>query len=229
MIRMNDGTLDKPRALLMQLINDADSDVTLASLSESLGRNRAYLHQYVHKGSPRELKEGDRIKLGKTLGVTPASLRTGNLDRDVEEEDDNSQYSVVSVPMYDFRPGMGGGGVVLDENPDGMMPFPRPFLRRIRLHGANLVSVTCEGDSMSPTLQSGDQVLINVDDQNPASGGIFALNDSGHVVVKRVEKIPGTDPVRLKLISDNAFHTDYEVLADDTRIIGRVVFFMRRI
>ena len=222
--------LDKPRRLLMQLVSDAPSDVTLASLSEGLGRNRAYLQQYVHRGSPRELKEGDRIALGKALGVTPRALKTGELDRDIEEHDDTpDRYGVVTIPMFEFRAGMGGGGVILDEDPAGIFPIPRPYLRKVRLGGANLVSITCEGDSMTPTLMSGDQVMIDVDDRNPARGGIFALHDGDTLVVKRVETIPMSDPPMVRLISDNTFHNSYDVLAEQAKIVGRVVWYARRI
>lgn len=134
-----------------------------------------------------------------------------------------------NIPVYGFKAGMGGGGIILDEDPIGYLPVSKTYLRNNRLDANNLIAIEVEGDSMSPTLETGDQVLINRTDRNPARGGIFALHDSDTLVVKRVERIPASDPVMLRLISDNQNHSHYDVLADQTNIIGRVVWFSRRI
>ena len=137
---------------------------------------------------------------------------------------------VVEVPVLGFRAGMGGGGTVIDEKPRASWPVQRQYLNRIRLGSADLIVVEVEGDSMSPTLESGDHVLINRKDKNPARGGMFAIHDSDTLVVKRIEKISNSsDPVMFRLISDNEHHNSYDVIADDTNIIGRIVWFARRI
>jgi len=82
---------------------------------------------------------------------------------------------------------------------------------------------------MEPKLFSSDRILVDMSDRNPAQPGIYCIWDSDATVVKRIEKIPGTDPVMLKLISDNKAHNEYEVLAEETIIIGRVAWFARKI
>ena len=47
--------LDPPRTLLLKLIADYETD--LASVSKALGRNHAYLQQYIKRGTPQELPE----------------------------------------------------------------------------------------------------------------------------------------------------------------------------
>jgi repressor LexA len=47
---------------------------SLAALSAMLGRNAAYLQQYVRRGSPRVLGERDRRLLSDYLGVSEATL-----------------------------------------------------------------------------------------------------------------------------------------------------------
>src|ERR1700733_346232 len=75
------------RERLVALV-DANPQHTLQSLSLALGRNHAYLHQYVMTGSPRELRERDRRQLAVLLGCTESDLR----------EDDNAVSSISSYP-----------------------------------------------------------------------------------------------------------------------------------
>ena len=50
------------------------SGESLASLSSSLGKNPAYLQQFIRRGSPRKLPEDIRYNLAHLLGVDEASL-----------------------------------------------------------------------------------------------------------------------------------------------------------
>jgi len=66
--------LDAPRKLLLELIA-ANPDYDMKRLSEALGKNAAYVQQYMHKGSPKDLREPEREKLGAILGVDPDVFR----------------------------------------------------------------------------------------------------------------------------------------------------------
>ncbi len=210
---MDHTQLDQNRQKLLAMI-DSHPSYDLAGLSRVLGKNHAYLHQYIWKGSPRDLKERDwKTLLAALAGKLP----------------DETTPDQVRIPQYSFRAGMGGGGLILNEDPVDHITLQKSYLERLHLASAELISIEVEGDSMSPSLESGDQVMINRKDRNPANGGIFAIHDSDALVVKRVEKIPATDPTMFKLISDNKNHGSYEVLASDTNIVGRVVWYARRI
>jgi phage repressor protein C with HTH and peptisase S24 domain len=65
---------DAARRRLVTLV-DANPAHTLQSLSLAIGRNHAYLHQYVMTGSPRELKESDRRTLAHLLDCDESELR----------------------------------------------------------------------------------------------------------------------------------------------------------
>ena len=67
-------THDSARQRLVALV-DANPAYNLQSLSLALGRNHAYLHQYVATGSPRELRERDRRTLATLLGCDESELR----------------------------------------------------------------------------------------------------------------------------------------------------------
>ena len=210
---MDRSKLDKNRQRLLALI-DRHPSYDLAGLSRLLGKNHAYLHQFIWKGSPRELREKDMRMVLKALNGTLPATKTSQM---------------VHIPQFNFRAGMGGGGIIDRETSDDFLSLPRTYLEQMQLSSADLISIDVEGDSMSPTLESGDRIMINRSDKNPASGGVFAIHDSDALVVKRIERIPATNPVRLKLISDNPNHGTYEVPADETNILGRVVWYARKL
>lgn len=70
---MKDGEEMTPeRARLVELAQE--NRTSLASLSAMIGRNSSYLQQYVRKGSPRKLEEGDRRRLAEFFGVAENEL-----------------------------------------------------------------------------------------------------------------------------------------------------------
>lgn len=137
---------------------------------------------------------------------------------------------LIVVPEYDVRLSAGGGSLIEAENQSGVWQFSRRYLvEELRLAPANLAIVEVQGDSMEPTLRTGDRVLIDHSDRNPARPGVYAIWDSNATVVKRLERIPASDPPMVVLISDNKNHNAYTVPAELVNVIGRVVWFARRL
>ncbi|SDH08072.1 LexA family transcriptional regulator [Pelagibacterium luteolum] len=103
--------------------------------------------------------------------------------------------------------------------------LPESFFRhelRAQRDGIILMSVT--GDSMLPTLQPGDRVIV--DTTNPAfrSDGIYVFDDGdGEPRVKRLSKVVGSKPARLMVISDNEAVKPQDIPAAEIRILGRAV------
>jgi hypothetical protein len=61
-----------PRENLRQLA--AERGESLANLSALIGRNAAYLQQFVTRGSPKRLEPDDRLHLAKYLNVDERKL-----------------------------------------------------------------------------------------------------------------------------------------------------------
>ena len=67
--------MDAARKLLVDTLARRP-DLDLKNLSLTIGRNHAYLQQYLMRGSPRELPEAARHGLAPLLGVSPDDLRS---------------------------------------------------------------------------------------------------------------------------------------------------------
>ncbi len=88
----------------------------------------------------------------------------------------------------------------------------------------HLLVETAVGESMTPTIQNGDVLLVDTGDNRFHSFGIYVLEVAGERLVKRVQpKLDGT----LTLISDNlSYEAEHVPVAQgsDVRAIGRVIW-----
>ena len=64
--------MDDPRTTLDELIRKNHDDYS--GISRLLGRNAAYIQQYIKRGSPRSLDERDRAVLARYFGVDEVVL-----------------------------------------------------------------------------------------------------------------------------------------------------------
>src|SRR5438045_9548969 len=64
--------LSDPRIVLERLCTERGED--FAGLSRMLGRNAAYIQQYVRRGIPKRLGEDERRKLARYFGISESLL-----------------------------------------------------------------------------------------------------------------------------------------------------------
>jgi Peptidase S24-like len=88
---------------------------------------------------------------------------------------------------------------------------------------ADLRFITVMGDSMEPTLQPGQRVLVDTGDRKPSPPGVFVVWDGLGLVIKRVQMLPHSEPARVKITSDNAKYDAYERTLEEAYIQGRVI------
>ena len=108
--------------------------------------------------------------------------------------------------------------------------FRQSWIRhKLKASPSQLRIMHVEGDSMAPTLLSGDAVLVDMTRRAPNPPGIFVLDDGMGLVAKRLEHIPNSDPPAVRVISDNKHYPEYERTADEIHIVGRIRWFAREI
>lgn len=135
-----------------------------------------------------------------------------------------------TVVEYDSRLSAGGGRNHERELARAHWSMPSDYLRfELGVSSSNFGILETVGDSMTPTIVSGDRVLVNFDDRTPSPPGIFALWDGLGTVIKRVDHIPNSDPLTFRIISDNSQYDSYERTAEEINVIGRVVWRATRL
>lgn len=81
-------------------------------------------------------------------------------------------------------------------------------------------AVNVAGDSMEPTLNSGDILFVHREKKNIKKGGLFAVATPFGLFVKRLEmQVDGS----LLLISDNSDYPPQKVSSSDVEVIGQAV------
>lgn len=213
---------ERARAELQRLIDERREDY--AGLSRLIGRNAAYIQQYIKRGSPKRLAEKDRQVLARYLGVDEALLRGSN------ELAKSSGPELVVVARFDIKASAGPGAFADGERPIAHLGFSRTWLKQLSGAAADELSIiTVRGDSMAPTLADGDDIMIDRSSEGlRVRDGIYVLRLDDTLMVKRVALHPGSR--RLTISSDNSAYPSWPNCdAESVDVIGRVVWAGRRI
>jgi len=136
-----------------------------------------------------------------------------------------SQQTYLPVEIMPSFGGMGGGGTGEGDVEHGLVPR-RLIEDELHAKATDLLLIEARGSSMKPDFEHGDQILIDRRDKNTAQPGAFALWDGDAYVIKMVERLPGG---RLRIFSRDKELTAHEYGADDVIIMGRPVWFGRRL
>lgn len=213
--------LTGPRAELERLVVERREDY--AGLSRLLGKNPAYIQQFIKRGVPRRLAEDDRAKLARYFGVDESVL--GGPAREPQAAKD-----LIAIPRFDIRASAGPGAFTEGETPVAHLGFDQRFLKQLCGAGpADLSIIRVRGDSMFPTLADGDDIMVDRSARGVrVQDGIYVLRRDDTLTVKRIAVHPGSK--LLTISSDNnAYPTWPDCDPQDVDVIGRVVWAGRKI
>ena len=138
-----------------------------------------------------------------------------------------SATTMATIPELDVR--TGGDTLADDGNRIAHWGLPATWLVAMtgpRSDDIRIIEV--QGNSMEPSLSSGDKVVVDRRQTVPSPPGYFVLRDGLGIVIKQIEHIPNTNPPCLTIKSVNRDYDTYEVARDQISIVGRVVAAIRR-
>jgi len=200
-----------PRTALATLAS-ARGD-SLAALSAMLGRNAAYLQQYLRRGSPRVLAEHDRRLLAAYLGVSEMVLGAPP-----------EEATRFRLPRLAVAASAGPGALVDGEIVLGTDTLDPGLARRLGLKAGQAAIIRVRGGSMEPGLFDGDHIVVDTADRTPrAKGGVYVIRIDDAVMGKRVAMVDG----ELMATSDNP--AAGPIPEGQIVVIGRVVWQMREL
>ena len=213
--------MDQARENLDRLI--LERGVNYSSVSRLLGRNAAYIQQYIRRGSPRELDEKDRLVLSRFFGVDEKVLGAPT-------RREGPVVQLVQVPILDVDASAGHGALAEMESKCAQFGFAENWLRRLTASKASSLSIIhVLGDSMEPTLHDGDEVLVDLGDgQSRLRDGIYVLRMDDALSVKRIAIEP--QGRKISVTSDNPAYPSWNGLdRRNINIVGRVLWFGRQL
>jgi phage repressor protein C with HTH and peptisase S24 domain len=211
-----------PRVVLERLCAEHGED--FAGLSRMLGKNPAYIQQFVRRGVPKRLKEEERRKLARYFSISESILGGPPPD------DLAGPQGLRSVKRHPIAVSAGPGSLVIEELGKPYFAFDERWLKTLTpTPPAKLSIVRVEGDSMSPTLNSGDDILVDLGDcAERLRDGIYVLRADDALVVKRIAIQPVSRRVTVR--SDNPAYPDWpDCGIDEINCVGRVIWAGRRV
>lgn len=198
------------RAALDGLI--ARDGVSLSTLSRVVGRNAAWMQQFMRRGTPRLLPERERGLIAGFFGIDEAALGGATAP------------AIVRVPRLAVSVSAGPGRLVTSEATVASAGYAADDLARLGIRAADAAILDVRGDSMQPTLIDGDRILVDRGRRAPGrAAAIWVLRCGDELLVKRLTR----DGDHWRIVSDNA--AERRVPLGEVEVLGRVVELVRRL
>ena len=178
-------------------------------LSQKSGLSQSYIAM-IEKGE-RNLNYKTMQQLARALNVKP--------------EDIVSQTQVLvnsaSIKIIDAVACCGTGIEALQEKVIGTWDIPLQKFRDFTTASPeNVYMLQVEGDSMTPTINSGDWALADLSQNFISSDGLYLIRMASGLAVKRIQS--GLNDITIK--SDNPAYKDITASVGEVAIIGKVIY-----
>lgn len=217
---------------------------SVRSFAEEIGLSEGAVRAFLKGRIPRA---DDALAIARARGVDLVWLLSGDsangernaLQEKTKKDSIISQVTEFSVdyqwPEFDEEYALidgyhiavsAGHGAFNDQHEvKRKLAFRRKWLKFRQLNPVNLAVVFAKGDSMEPTIHSGDSILVDLSRNQIQDGGLFVLRLGDELYAKRLQKrVDGG----VNIISDNK--AGYETLSvlpnelESLSIIGKVVW-----
>ncbi|AKO31568.1 transcriptional regulator [[Haemophilus] ducreyi] len=198
-------------------------------LADTLGLSLSTLQLW--ETNEREPQASMIITIAEELGVSPSYLLTGETEEGevktpVAKTQPTQQIQDISMinsfETISVSAGFGSFNEGVTE-PDGQVPYDDELLRKLGVKPRHCAVFWASGNSMQPTIDNGDQLLVDLDRKDIKSDSVYLVQNGTSVWVKRV-KVRWNS---VELISDNKEEYDPIILtttdAENLQVIGQVV------
>lgn len=189
------------------------------------GSYKHYEDRYKRRYLPRDFAEQVARELAKE-GVDPAQVMAlaGDDGLAVVEPGEPAPAGAAMVPIFDVQASAGPGSFVEGyEAVAASLALPPDYLRRItRARLDDLAIISVKGDSMAPTLNDDDIVMLDRSKVSTAYDGLFVLRFDEALHVKRLAR--GSKRGHVLIISDNKDYPPQEYPAAEIEVIGKVIW-----
>ena len=205
---------------------------------ESVGVSKVTYYRW-ESGSPIPSdKLAELGKIGFDIHFVVTGEHSKGLNNETFDEQVSKKKQLVKTPSADFLPAnlfyvpvvdveasAGHGAIVISEEyTDKSMVFDCQWLSKRNLNKSNLVVITAKGDSMHPTIISGESLVVDTSPLDNFVDGIYVIDLDSHLLVKRLQRqFTGG----IKILSDNPAYEAQLVpqeSLDQLHIVGRVVW-----
>lgn len=209
--------------------NVTKEKITYQYIADVLGITRSAVQNRIAR--KQELKEYEKIKLDDALRER-IKKKVEQVKNDVIEINERFKASkeLINLPVRsEVTASMGYGVEVLDEQQTGTYSFSKKLLRDIGADPNYSDVIFSSGDSMYPTIEGGDCLVVDKSKTDIYDGKIYCVRIQEKLYAKRLQFLP---PNTVAVISDNPKYKTFEVdlskeLDYDFAVIGEVKWWSR--
>ncbi|MGM0425367.1 MAG: LexA family transcriptional regulator [Thermodesulfobacteriota bacterium] len=197
-------------------VSQATEISTQKDLAEILGVGPSAITLAKRRGVPKSWS----LKIASIFHLNPAWLETGQ--GPVHQP---RQERAFFVPQVSAQACAGAGSFQVQDNIVDEVPFSQPWLRS-KGSPENMVTMQIIGDSMSPELEEGDHILVDLSQNQLQAQALYLVGVEDTLQVKRVQSSRGV----VLLLSTNHKYPPLTLQGEEIetlRIMGRVLWSSR--
>jgi len=132
------------------------------------------------------------------------------------------------VPVYDVAASAGHGVIVDAEDHVSNLAFSSKYLREMTsAKGRQLAAIRVKGDSMTPTIQDDDMVVIDMTKTNLDFDGLFVIRVGEALQIKRIGR--GCRRTSVMVIADNSLYPPVDTERTEIDVVGKVIWYGRKV
>ena len=191
---------------------------SVADLARAVGVSDNAIYKWVSgRGQPSMVS---LVNLSRAARVSIEWLATGQ-EPPKGETRGTEPGEYVHLPSNSVRGAVGRGSVQSRQIVD-YLAFKADWMRqRIGIDPKSLMLIEAVSDSMAPTIEAGDLMLVDMREPRFRHDGVYVLRAGGELSIKRIQRRPDG---KLIIRNDNAAYEPTVVAADNLNILGHVVW-----
>lgn len=206
---------DRLRALM------DERQISMRELGRKIGASHVSIGKWLN--GIQDPSDENLESLADYFRVTPSFLKFGDTaltnPQTLEIDDD-----VISIPVLDVQ---GSCGFGVDSSSIQLVKMLRVAKQWLIAHALSSMNfqtlhiITADGDSMEPGIKRGDFVIVDTSKNSFSGDGLYAIQYSGNIFIKRVQVHPGN---KVELISDNPKYNPMLIETyEHIEVVGRAV------
>lgn len=157
--------------------------------------------QYANQIKDKELSCEQLERLDKHFDV---NLASANILPKIQNTED-----CISIPVLgEVSASMGYGVTVYNEVQTAIYSISRQLAKDLGVSTSQTEMIFAQGDSMMPTIEGGDSLLVDHARKEIYDGKIYCVRIEGQLYAKRLQKIP---PDTVVIVSDNPKYRSFEI------------------
>ncbi len=189
---------------------------TQTELGKALGKTRSDINS--------KIKRGSELKISEIQQIENYILAHYNLNIDIiNTKQTQKDNDFITIPVKGEFSSI-ATGVIVDNN-SASYKISKELAADIGVNQQHAQMVLAQGDSMRPTIEDGDSLLVDTSKKQIYDGKIYCIEINKQLQTKRLQIIP---PGKIKVISDNKEYDSFYIEKDfDCNIIGEVRWWGR--